>query len=112
MSEIITSAPRDAQWREELRKKYTAKERTAIARVKMPELDPAYRVTCNEEVNQGLNAEQAVIEASRCMDCPDPQCMKGCPVSINIPGFIKNIERGDFHAAAVVLKETSALPAV
>lgn len=112
MSEIITSAPRDAQWREELRKKYTAKERTAIARVKMPELDAAYRVTCNEEVNQGLNAEQAVVEASRCMDCPDPQCMKGCPVSINIPGFIKNIERGDFKAAAVVLKETSALPAV
>ena len=112
MSEIITSAPRDAQWREELRKKYTAKERTAIARVKMPELDAAYRVTCDEEVNQGLNAEQAVVEASRCMDCPDPQCMKGCPVSINIPGFIKNIERGDFKAAAVVLKETSALPAV
>ncbi len=112
MSEQITSAPRDAQWREELRKKHTAKERAAIARVKMPELDPAYRITCNEEVNQGLNAEQAAIEATRCMDCPDPQCIKGCPVNINIPGFIKNIERGDFHAAAVVLKETSALPAV
>lgn len=107
-----TSAPRDAQWREDLRKRLTAKERTAIARVKMPELDPQYRVTCNEEVNQGINAEQAVIEASRCMDCPDPQCVTGCPVNINIPGFIKNIERGDFHAAAVVLKETSALPAV
>ncbi len=107
-----TSSPRDAQWREELRQKHTAKERTAIPRVKMTELDPAYRVTCNEEVNQGLNQEQAVIEASRCMDCPDPQCVTGCPVNINIPGFIKNIERGDFHAAAVVLKETSALPAV
>lgn len=112
MSNNNTSSPRDAQWREELRKKMPAKERTAIARVKMPELDPQYRVTCNEEVNQGLNAEQAVIEASRCMDCPDPQCVTGCPVNINIPGFIKNIERGDFHAAAVVLKETSALPAV
>ncbi len=107
-----TSSPRDAQWREELRRKHTAKERTAIPRVKMTELDPAYRVTCNEEVNQGLNQEQAVIEATRCMDCPDPQCVTGCPVNINIPGFIKNIERGDFHAAAVVLKETSALPAV
>ncbi len=107
-----TSSPRDAQWREELRQKHTAKERTAIPRVKMTELDPAYRVTCNEEVNQGLNQEQAVIEATRCMDCPDPQCVTGCPVNINIPGFIKNIERGDFHAAAVVLKETSALPAV
>ncbi len=107
-----TSAPRDAQWREDLRKSVSAKERTAIPRVKMPELDPQYRVTCNEEVNQGINAEQAVIEATRCMDCPDPQCVTGCPVNINIPGFIKNIERGDFHAAAVVLKETSALPAV
>ncbi|MEE0974505.1 MAG: NADPH-dependent glutamate synthase [Muribaculaceae bacterium] len=112
MSNNNTSAPRDAQWRDELRKKMPAKERTAIPRVKMPELDPQYRVTCNDEVNQGLNAQQAVIEASRCMDCPDPHCVTGCPVNINIPGFIKNIERGDFHAAAVVLKETSALPAV
>ena len=113
MSEINkTSAPRDAQWREELRKATPVKERTSIERVKMPELDAAYRITCNEEVNQGLNAEQAVLEARRCMDCPDPQCVTGCPVNINIPGFIKNIERGDFHAAAVVLKETSALPAV
>lgn len=108
----ITSAPRDAQWREELRKSLSAKERTSIERVKMPELNPGYRVTCNDEVNQGLNKEQAILEASRCMDCPDPQCVTGCPVNINIPGFIKNIERGDFHAAAVVLKETSALPAV
>lgn len=108
----MTSAPRDSQWREELRKSKTAKERASIPRVKMPELDPTYRVTCNEEVNQGISAEQAVLEASRCMDCPDPQCVTGCPVGINIPGFIKNIERGDFHSAAVVLKETSALPAV
>ncbi len=107
-----TSAPRDAQWREELRKSMTAKERGAIPRVKMPELSPGYRVTCNEEVNQGLSAEMAVLEAKRCMDCPDPQCVTGCPVNINIPGFIKNIQRGEFHKAAVVLKETSALPAV
>ena len=107
-----TSAPRDAAWREELRKSMSAKERGAIPRVKMPELDAAYRVTCNEEVNQGLPAEAAVVEASRCLDCPDPQCVTGCPVNINIPGFIKNIQRGEFHQAAVVLKETSALPAV
>lgn len=107
-----TSAPRDAQWRELLRKAMNAKERAAIPRVKMTELDPAYRVTCNEEVNQGITEEQAVLEATRCLDCPDPQCMQGCPVSINIPGFIKNIQRKDFQAAAVVLKETSALPAV
>lgn len=111
-NDITTLAPRDAEWREELRKAYSAKERSSIPRVKMPELDAAYRVTCNEEVNQGLDAEMAVVEATRCLDCPDPQCTHGCPVSINIPGFIKNIERGDFHAAAAVLKETSALPAV
>ncbi len=112
MSNNRTSSPRDAEWREELRKSLSAKERSSIQRVKMPELSPEYRVTCNEEVNQGLSAEQAVVEATRCLDCPDPQCVTGCPVGINIPGFIKNIERGDFHAAAVVLKETSALPAV
>ncbi len=78
----------------------------------MPELDPAYRVTCSEEVNQGLSQGQAILEATRCLDCPDPQCVTGCPVSINIPGFIKNIERRNFAEAAVVLKETSALPAV
>lgn len=109
---MTTISPRDAGWREELRRAHTAKERTAIPRVKMPELDAAYRVTCNDEVNKGLSAEQAVVEATRCMDCPDPQCVTGCPVSINIPGFIKNIERGKFQEAAMVLKETSALPSV
>lgn len=99
-------------WREELRKTHTAKERMAIPRVKMTELDPEYRVTCNDEVNQGLTENQALLEATRCLDCPDPQCVTGCPVSINIPGFIKNIERGNFADAATVLKETSALPAV
>ncbi|MCC8114839.1 MAG: NADPH-dependent glutamate synthase [Bacteroidales bacterium] len=107
-----TIAPRDASWREELRKAMTAKERTQIPRVKMTELDPAYRITCNEEVNQGITAEQAVLEATRCLDCPQPTCMEGCPVAINIPGFVKNIQRGDFLMAAAVLKETSALPAV
>lgn len=103
---------RNAQWRDELRKAHSAKQRTEIPRVVMPQLDPAYRITCNEEVNQGLSEEQAVTEATRCMDCPDPQCMQGCPVSINIPGFIKNIERHNFAEAAAVLKQTSALPAV
>lgn len=107
-----TISPRDAQWRQELRDAMSAKERTSIPRVKMPELPASYRVTCNEEVNQGLSEKQAVTEATRCLDCPDPQCMKGCPVGINIPGFIKNIQRGNFHDAALVLKETSALPAV
>lgn len=107
-----TISPRDAEWREELRKSMTAKERTSIPRARMNELAPDYRVTCNEEVNQGLTEEQALLESHRCLDCPDPQCMVGCPVSINIPGFIKNIERGHYGEAAAVLKETSALPAV
>ena len=86
---------RDASWRVALRGAMSAKDRTAIERVKMPELDPAYRVTSrSEEVNQGISEEQAVTEATRCMDCPDPQCVTGCPVGIDIPGFIKNIQRG------------------
>lgn len=109
---MTTISPRNAEWREELRKAHSAKERTSIPRAKMTELSPSYRITCNEEVNQGLTREQAVLEATRCLDCPDPQCVSGCPVGINIPGFIKNIERENFSDAAIVLKETSALPAV
>ncbi len=103
---------RDDAWRVGLREAMTARERTAIRRAEMPMLDATYRVSCNEEVNRGLSAEQAVTEATRCLDCPDPQCVTGCPVGINIPGFIKNIQRKDFAAAAAVLKDTSALPAV
>lgn len=103
---------REAPWRESLREGMTAKQRTSIPRVVMPHLPADYRITCNDEVNSGLSAEQAVTEARRCLDCPDPQCVHGCPVSINIPGFIKNIEREMFLDAAAVLKETSALPAV
>lgn len=110
---ILALEDRNAPWREELRKAMKPKERTAIPRVKMKELDPEYRShTRLEEVNQGLSSEQAVVEAKRCLDCANPSCMTGCPVGINIPSFIKNIERGEFLEAARVLKETSALPAV
>ncbi|WP_024994499.1 bifunctional dihydroorotate dehydrogenase B NAD binding subunit/NADPH-dependent glutamate synthase [Phocaeicola paurosaccharolyticus] len=110
---IKEATGRDAEWRVALRKSMKPKERTAIARVKMPELDPEYRShTRVEEVNLGLSEEQAVTEAKRCLDCANPTCMTGCPVSINIPTFIKNIERGEFLEAAKTLKETSALPAV
>ena len=61
---------RNAAWRQTLRDAMPAKERTAIPRTVMPQLDPAYRITTNEEVNQGLTAEQAVTEATRCLDCP------------------------------------------
>ena len=89
------------------------KERIAIPRVKMPELDPVYRATTRtEEVNQGLTVAMAQREAQRCLNCPKPTCMQGCPVGIQIPKFIKKIEAGEFLEAAAVLKETSALPAV
>ncbi len=104
---------RNSEWRTELRKSMKPKERTQIERVKMPELDPVYRATTRtEEVNIGLTAEMALTEAKRCLDCAKPTCVEGCPVNINIPSFIKNIERGEFLAAAKVLKSTSALPAV
>ena len=89
------------------------KERVAIPRVKMPELDAEYRAkTRLEEVNIGLTPEMAMLEAKRCLDCKKPSCVEGCPVNIQIPKFIKNIERGNFLEAARVLKETSALTAV
>ncbi len=102
-----------AEWRQVLRKSMKPKERMAIPRVIMPELDPVYRATTRtEEVNTGLTKEMALTEAKRCLDCPKPTCVEGCPVNIDIPSFIKNIERGQFLAAAKVLKNTSALPAV
>lgn len=104
---------RDSEWRKELRAAMKPAERKAIERVTMPELDPVYRATtCTEEVNKGLTKQMAVREAHRCLDCGKPACVEGCPVNINIPSFIKNIERGQFLAAAKVLKSTSALPAV
>lgn len=109
--EVLTD--RNAEWRKSLRASMKPKERTAIERVVMPELDPAYRATTRyEEVNKGLTKEMAMTEAKRCLDCAKPTCIEGCPVNINIPSFIKNIERGQFLAAAKVLKNTSALPAV
>jgi len=91
----------------------TAKDRVAIERVKMPELRPEVRVkSLHEEVNQGLTFEQAVTEAHRCLNCKNPTCVQGCPVNINIPGFIKKLEAGDVLGAASVIKESSSLPAV
>lgn len=104
---------RNATWRLDLRKAMSLKERKSYPRVRMHELDAEYRShTCAEEVNQGLTEGQAIQEAHRCLDCAKPTCVQGCPVNIDIPSFIKNIERGEFLDAARVLKKTSALPAV
>ena len=104
---------RNEPWRQELRQKVAGKERTSIERVHMPETTPEERIKSQRiEVNQGLTADMAMREATRCMDCVTPTCMEGCPVGIDIPGFVKNIERGEFLQAAAVLKRTSALPAV
>ena len=109
--EVLTG--NKSEWRMNLRKTMKPKERMAIERVTMPELDPIYRATTRtEEVNIGLTEEMALTEAKRCLDCPKPTCVEGCPVNIDIPSFVKNIERGEFLAAAKVLKNTSALPAV
>lgn len=104
---------RNSQWRKDLRAAIKAKDRMAIPRVVMPELDAEYRSHIRtEEVNKGLTKEMAMTEARRCLDCARPSCVTGCPVSIDIPSFIKNIERGQLIAAAKVLKNTSSLPAV
>jgi glutamate synthase (NADPH/NADH) small chain len=112
-AELSDDEGRNAAWRNELRTKMKPKDRGLIERCKMPELDPQYRARqLKEEVNQGLSLEQAQREAQRCLDCPNPGCVEGCPVSINIPGFIKHIEAGDVAGAAKLIKKTSALPAV
>ncbi len=90
-----------------------AKDRVAIPRVKMPELSPEVRVkSLYQEVNQGLTLAQAMREAQRCLDCKNPTCVQGCPVNINIPSFIKQVEVGNILGAADIIQESSTLPAV
>lgn len=100
------------EWRKELRKAIPLKERMKIKRQKMPERPPFVRNKDFSEVNKGLDAAAALIEAQRCWDCANPQCVTGCPVGIDIPGFIKLIEKGEYEAGARKLKETNSLPAI
>ncbi|MBE7555975.1 MAG: NADPH-dependent glutamate synthase [Anaerolineales bacterium] len=78
----------------------------------MPEQPPAERVKNYEEVPYGYTPEQAIAEAQRCLMCKRPGCMGGCPVGINIPGFLQLVADGDFRGAINLIKETNALPAV
>ena len=91
----------------------TAKERAAISRVKMPELDPVIRAkSLHAEVNIGLTFDQALTEATRCLDCKNPTCVTGCPVNINIPAFIHQVTLGHIDKASDIIHESSSLPAV
>ncbi len=83
-----------------------------LKKVPVREQDPKVRATNFDEVCLGYNMEEAQEEASRCLKCKNAQCMKGCPVSIEIPAFIKEIEEGNIEEAAKVIARSSALPAV
>lgn len=84
----------------------------ALKRVPIKEQDPKVRATNFDEVCLGYSLEEAQQEASRCLQCKNPKCVSGCPVSINIPGFIKEIEHGNLEAAFKEISRYSALPAV
>ena len=76
------------------------------------EQDAKVRAANFEEVCLGYNKEEAMEEASRCINCKNAQCVKGCPVSINIPGFIEKVKEGDMEAAYQVISASSSLPAI
>ena len=83
-----------------------------IPRVPVREQDPKVRATNFEEVCYGYNAEEAQLEATRCLNCKNPRCVAACPVSVKIPQFISHVAAGDFAAAASVIAEDSSLPAI
>ena len=81
-------------------------------KTKMPELDPAYRASCFEEVAVGYSEEDAVNEAKRCLNCKNRPCVSGCPVNVRIPDFIAAVAEGDFERGYEIITGTNALPAV
>ena len=83
-----------------------------MKKVPIREQDPKERATNFDEVCLGYNEEEAVAEASRCLNCKNPLCMQGCPVSINIPGFIEQVKNRDFAKAYEIISDSSSLPAV
>ena len=83
-----------------------------MKKIPVREQDAKERATNFEEVCLGYNADEAMAEASRCINCKNAQCVKGCPVNIDIPGFISKVKDGDFKEAYDVISKSSALPAV
>jgi glutamate synthase (NADPH/NADH) small chain len=90
----------------------TKRARLAIERQRMPTRDARTRAATFEEVALGFTERVAMLEARRCLDCARATCVEGCPVGVDVPGFVGAIERGDLHAAAVILFAGNALPAV
>jgi glutamate synthase (NADPH/NADH) small chain len=90
----------------------TKKERMQIPRQPMPEQAPNSRNKNFTEVNLGFTEELAKLEAERCLQCPKPKCVEGCPVGVQIKDFIKLVAEGDYLAAASKIKENNVLPAV
>ena len=83
-----------------------------MKKVPVREQNPEVRAKNFEEVCLGYNEEEAMAEASRCLNCKNAMCVKGCPVSINIPAFIHEVKEGNFAEAYRIISESSALPAV
>ena len=83
-----------------------------IPRVSVREQEPAVRATNFEEVCYGYNAEEAQLEATRCLNCKNPRCVAACPVNINIPAFIHKVAEGDFASASAIIAEDSSLPSI
>ncbi len=96
----------------ETESKEKKEKKDKVPRQKMPEQDPGARIKNFEEVPLGYSPETAIMEAKRCIQCKKPGCVSGCPVDVNIPGFVSLIAEGKFIEAAWKLKETNGLPAV
>ena len=83
-----------------------------MVRVPVREQDPKERATNFEEVCLGYNQEEAMEEATRCLNCKNAKCIEGCPVSINIPAFIQEVKEGNIEEAYKIIGQSSALPAI
>lgn len=112
MTEPASPAPAEGAEGEPAKPALSNKERMTIGRVSMPEQEGEIRAQNFGEVNLGLSFELAMLEAERCIQCPKPFCVDGCPVRVDIPRFIKFLREGDLPSAAESLLGDNALPCV